>query len=219
MDKYITEAAHVKERQRPLLFYPQLAERIHGLFLRYPFLHIVVNGPSEMGEKMVKTDIYINADNIYVIQADEGWNLWATSEGVFEWEHGKRDGIKIKRSVEDLVAYIYYLTDPSWVMAAIYHEYLSEPKKFTVIPSKKEGLWELRLKMPRDGFRAIYVVKKPLWFYGLSMNKPGASGGTAEMVISEPREVKGLPEGFKRQFKEIKFQDSALTLHRHMVFL
>ena len=219
VDKYLTETAHVKDRKGPLLFYPRLVERIQGLFLRYPFSHIVITGPSEKGNKTVKTDIYINGENVYVIQADEGWNLWATSEGVFEWERGKMDGMKIKRSNEDLVAYLYYLTDPSWVMAALYHEYLTEPNRFTVVSGRKKGIWELRFKKPRDGFRAIYVIKKPLWFYGLSGIRPNGNGETVEAIISEPTEVKGLPESAEKQFKAIKFQDSELSLHRHMLFL
>ena len=151
--------------------YPELAERVEGLFLRYPAAHIAISGSSE-GPKNAITDIYIKGEEIYVINAADGWNLAANRAGVFEWEKGKKTGIKIKRNDDELVAYIYYLTDPSWIMAAFYYEYLASPKEFTVVPDKNNKWMELRLKTPRDGFEAIYVSEKPLWFYGLRFQNP-----------------------------------------------
>ena len=216
VNQYMTTYAKSKNDRKPAV-YPELAERIEGLFLRYPATHIVISGFSG-GAKKGTTDIYIKGEEIYVIEADGGWNLAANSAGVFEWEKGKTNGIRIKRSNNDLVAYVYYLTDPSWIIASLYYEYLTSPNEFTVVPNKKKKWTELQLKTPRDGFEAIYVSEKPLWFYGLRLKNPQTKRAE-EITISEPKEMKELPEELARQLKGVKFEDSNLTLQRHMTFL
>jgi hypothetical protein len=210
----ITNFAKSKNDRKPV-FYPELADRMEGLFLRYPVTHIVISGS---GGPKAKTDIYIKGDEIYVIAANEGWNLAATREGVFEWETGKTNGIKIKRSNEDLVNYLFYLTDPSWIMASIYYTYLTSPNEFTVVPDKKKKWTELRFKTPKEGFEAIYVSEKPLWFHGFRLKRPDTKR-TAEITISEPQEMKELPAELARRLKGMTFEDSDLTLQRHMTFL
>jgi hypothetical protein len=215
VNQRIANYAQSKNDRKPV-FYPELAERMEGLFLRYPVTHIVISGSG--GAKKGKTDIYINGEDIYVIQGVDGWNLAANRQGIFEWETGKTNGIKLKRSDEDLVSYLFYLTDPSWIMASLYYTYLTSSNEFTVVPNKKKKWTELRLKTPKEGFEAIYVSEKPLWFYGFRL-KNIESKRTAEITISEPKEMKELPEDLARQIKGVKFEDSNLSLQRHMTFL
>jgi hypothetical protein len=210
----ITNFAQSKNDRKPV-FYPELADRMEGLFLRYPATHILISGS---GGAKAKTDIFIKGEEIYVISANDGWNLAATRDGVFEWETGKTNGIKIKRSNEDLVNYLFYLTDPSWIMTSLYYTHLTSPNEFTIIPDKKKNWTELRLKTPKEGFEAIYVSEKPLWFHGLRV-KDAETKRTVEMTISEPKEIKKLPAELARQLKGMTFEDSNLTLQRHMTFL
>ncbi len=214
VNQCITNFAQSKNDRKPV-FYPELADRMEGLFLRYPATHILINGS---GGAKGKTEIYIKGEEIYVVEANDGWNLAATGEGVFEWETGKTNGIKIKRSNQDLVNYLFYLTDPSWIMASLYYTYLTSPNEFIVVPDKKKKWMELRLKSPKEGFEAIYVSTKPLWFYGLRLKNPETKR-TAEITVSEPQEMKELPAELARQLKGVRFEDSNLTLQRHMSFL
>jgi hypothetical protein len=103
-------------------------------------------------------------------------------------------------------------------MTSLYYKYLTSPNEFTVIPNKKKKWTELRLKTPSEIFQAIYVSEKPLWFYGVRMKQPG-TGRKAEITISRPTEIKELPEELAGQLKVMKFEDSDLTLKRHMSFL
>lgn len=214
VNQCIINFAQSKNDKKPV-FYPELADRMEGLFLRYPATHILIGGS---GGAKGKTDIYIKGEEIYVIGANDGWNLAATGESVYEWETGKTNGIKIRRSNQDLVNYLFYLTDPSWIMASLYYTYLTSPNEFTVVPHKKKKWIELRLKSPKEGFEAIYVSEKPLWFYGLRFKDPETKR-TAEITISEPQEMKELPAELARQLKGVTFEDSNLTLQRHMTFL
>jgi hypothetical protein len=215
-NRHMAMFAQSKNKRMPVV-YPELAERIEGLFLRYPVTHIVVSNSSEETKKGT-TDIYVKGEEVYIIQAGEGWNLVANSAGVFEWERWKKTGIKIKRNNEDLVAYLYYLTDPSWVMASLYYEFLTSPNEFRVVPNRNKKWMELRLKRQGMGFEAIYVSQKPLWFYGLRFKNP-KTGRAGEMTISEPKEINELPDELTQQLKGVKFEDSILTLQRHMTFL
>lgn len=205
-----------KNNRLPTL-YPELADKLKGLFSRYPATHIVISGFYEGAEKET-ADIYIQGEDIYIDGTGDGWNLAANKSGVFEWKNGKKSGIKIKRNDDDLVAYLYYATDPSWIIASLYYEYLTSPHNFSVVPNKNKKWIELRLKIPRYGFGTIYVSEKPLWFYGMRFTNP-ETGRRVEVMISEPEEVKVLPPKLSEQLKGMKFEDSALTLKRHMMFL
>jgi hypothetical protein len=203
--------------ERKPVVYPELAGRIEGLFQRYPITHIVINGLSDKG-KAITTDLYISEKEVCIIQADEGWNLYADANHIFEWEKGKSEGIRTPRDNQSLVSYLYYLTDVSWIMAGFYSAYLSDPTIFTRVSHDHEKWVELRLKTPRDGFEAIYVSEKPLWFYGLRC-RDAKSGRVSEFKISEPELVKKIPAKIIEQFKAIHFEDSTLSLNRHMSFL
>jgi hypothetical protein len=196
---------------------PELAERVQGLFLRYPVAHIVSTHPSATGTTLT-TDIYVAGEEVYVLEANEGWNLAATTAGVFEWEKGKKTGFKIKRNNEDLFAYLCYVTDPAGLMSALYASYRKAPEKFTATVDDKKGWTELRLNARAEGLEAIYISEKPLWFRGLRMTNP-ATGKSSEMLVSEPQEIKQLPEAIGQQLKKIKFEGSNLSLKRHMTFL
>jgi hypothetical protein len=204
-------------KNRPMpVGYPELAQRLEEMFLRHPVTHIVITGSSE-GQSGA-TDIYIKAEEIYVINAAERWNLVANRNGVFEWQKDQKGGIKVKRNNEDLVAYLYYLTDPSWIMASIYYDYREAPDQFTLLPDKNKSWTQLEFKKPVDGFEAIYVSEKPLWFCGMRVQNP-QTGVRQEVFFSKPEETKGPPESFLQEFKKITFENSNLTLRRHMAFL
>jgi hypothetical protein len=99
--------------------------------------------------------------------------------------------------------------------AALYDAYLSAPGTFEVLPGKG-GIWqEFRLKKSADGFEAVYLTEKPLWFYGLRMKTPA---GSVERLVSAPERIEKIPDDVKSRLKEIHFTDSPLSLTRHMVF-
>ena len=136
--------------------YPGLIERLDRLFLQYPITHVVITSVSKEGKKK-STEIYIRSEEVYLTQADDGWNLVANNNGVFEWEEGKRDGIKIKRSNRDLAAYLEYLTDPAGIVSSLYGEFLASPDRFAIVSNNAKKWMELRPKTANGPFEALYV--------------------------------------------------------------
>lgn len=187
------------------------------IFLQYPISHIVCTSAPENGKKTV-TDIYVKGEEVYIAQANTGWNLVANGSGVFEWEAGKKTGIKMVRSNADIAAYVEYLIDPAGIMSGTYLSYLAAPDSFTVKNDKENGWTELRPNkmLSPDLDVTIYVSEKPLWLHRSKIKNAGATG---IYTVTEPVEEKALPAGFLQSFKAVRFSDSPLTLKRHLVFL
>jgi hypothetical protein len=194
---------------------PEFIEKLNQLFLEYPISHFVIDGLSKDG-KPTTTRIFIKGEEVY-IAADQGWNLVADDSGVYEWEAGKQVGIKIMRDNEELLSYVNYLTDPSGILSALYNGYGETPEKYEVVQNEEKGWTELRLKTPLYGFEAVFFSEKPFWLHGMRVKKP--DGKAAELSISKPRKVDVVPEEILQRFKAVKFEDSDLSLKRHLIFL
>ncbi len=197
------------------MVFPNIAEMLDAIFLRYPVTHILAGG----------TDIYIDGSDIFVIQQkdstakEESWNLAVTADGVYEWKAGGKTGLKIKRDDKEIIAYIWYLLDPAGVNTGLYGDYLSAPSTFDVLPGKGgvSTKWkEFRPKNPQDGFEAVYVTEKPLWYHGFRVKRP--DGVSVEVINSDPEAIKDIPAVVKARMKGVKFEDSPLTLRRHLQF-
>jgi hypothetical protein len=190
---------------------------IEGMFQRYPATHILVSGA---------LDIYISDEGIYTIQrkwVDPGngenaaqwanWNFAVTADGVFEWQTGQKNGIKIARNDKEILGYLLYIIGADLFEGSLYEAYLEAPDTFNVVPGKG-GKWkEFQLKNP-EAFEAVYLTEKPLWFYGMRIKTPGT--GTVESLISAPERIEIIPDDLKAQLKAIHFKDSPLSLARHI---
>jgi hypothetical protein len=55
-----------------------------------------------------------------------------------------------------------------------------------------------------------------LWYYGGRSQTP--NGGTEEHLISAPEKIEKIPDDVKARLKEIHFEDSPLSLTRHIVW-
>jgi hypothetical protein len=182
------------------------------MFQRYPATHILVDDD---------IDIYISDEGIYFVlrkpvESLDDWNFAVTAHGVFEWQTGKKNGIKIARNDQEILGYLLYIIGANLFEGALYEDYLRAPDTFNVVPGKG-GKWkEFRLKKPRDGFEAVYLTEKPLWFYGMRIKTPRT--GTLERLISAPEQIEKIPDDVKTRLKKIHFDDSPLSLARHMVW-
>jgi hypothetical protein len=215
--QYMAEVKATKPAPGGIVF-PDVTEMISAMFQCQPVTHITAGS----------SDIYISDTEIYVIQGkpinvddinvdDESWNLAVTADGVFEWKPGEKRGIKIKRDNKEIIDYLWYLVDPAGFNSGLYGDYLTKPSSYNVVPGKG-GKWkEFQLKDPHDGFEAVYVTEKPLWYHGFRVKKP--DGSTVEFLISDPEQIQKIPDDVKARLKEIHFEDSTLTLGRHIVFL
>jgi len=205
----------LKEANDKPVLYSKLAEKYQQMFLQFPITYFSINGLSKNSEPRT-VRIFIKDEDVF-IAADQGWNLVANGSGVYEWEAGKQTGIKLRRNNGELLSYVNYLTDPAGILSGLYGGYLETPEKYEVAENKEKGWTELRLKKPIYGFEAVFFTEAPFWLDGMRTKSP--AGTIAEMTISKPREVSTVPKEIMQQFRAIKFEDSGLSLKRHLTFL
>lgn len=192
--------------------YPQLADRIRGLFPAQGAIKIA-SWSREAGTRKEGAIIYIEDTRVEIVAPEGEWNLSTDDQYVYEWKTGSTSGLRLKRVNEDLVALLYYDTDPSWLMADLYFDYLSNPQSFRVAQNSADpGILELVLKEPREGFEAVYISLKPLWFHGFR-----AHGNEAR--FSKPEALSEIPPAIRERRLQVTFQDSNWALTRHLDFL
>jgi hypothetical protein len=209
------QIGRLKEAKEKHALYSKLVEKYQQMFLQFPITFFSISGISKDAEPRT-IQVFINGEEVF-IAADHGWNLVANASGVYEWEAGKQTGIKIRRNNAELLSYLNYLTDPSGILSGLYGVYLETPGKYQVTENKEKGWTELRLKKPIYGFEAVFFTETPFWLHGMRTKSP--AGKSAEMTISKPHEVAMVPEEIMRQSKAVKFEDSDLSLKRHLTFL
>jgi hypothetical protein len=191
--------------------YPELAERMRGIFPSHGARRFE-NWALANGRRKVGGAIYVEGTQVEIIAPAGEWNLSTDDNYIYEWVTGSKRGLRIKRVNEDLVALLYYYTDPSWIMASLYYEYLQAPKTFHVVPNPESKVDEIVFNKPMEGFEALYVSHNPLWFHGFR-----AHGD--EVRFSRPQEEKEIPKAIRERREKIEFTDSNESLQRHMVFL
>ena len=112
---------------------------------------------------------------------------------------------------------VCFLLDPAGIAGSLYAGYLRAPAGFKILPGKG-GKWkEFQLKEPLDGFEAVYVSEKPFWLYGF--RGKSAAGVSVERLNSAPEQIEKIPDDVKARLKGIHFEDSPLSLARHMRWL
>ncbi len=142
------------------------------------------------------------------------------SEGeyVYEWRHGEDTGVRFKKNDRDLIDYILYLTDPSYIMTSLYYESQSKPDKYEVKDHKPLPYKEFLAKKSAYGFEAVLVDTDSLWFHGFRLRSP-QSNESSTFYIDTPVKFKAIPQKILKEMKSVKFEDSDYSVKRHMVYL
>jgi hypothetical protein len=195
--------------------YPQLAGRVRALFLGKGVTRIET-WASTNGAKRAGNSIYIAGSRIEIVASGDDMNISTDDKYVYEWKVGEKAGIRIKRSNEDLVQYVYFATDPSWIMAGLYAEYLQKRSPAHVTHRPLESFDEIEFEKPPAGFEAVYVSQSPLWFDGFRARN-GAE--LIELRFSKPAHESEIPKAIMDRKLKIEFRDSNDTLGNLMVFL
>ena len=149
------------ENPKPIV-YPKLSERINNAFLANNKNHVKIESTS------LSTELYYTENEVVIYQHNEGWNLVTKGDYVYEWKHGEPSGVKFKKNNKDLVDYILYLTDPSYIMTSLYNGYNTKPENYEIKNHDGKPYKELALKETLYGFEAIYINTESLWFHGFS---------------------------------------------------
>ena len=196
-------------------FYPQLADRIREIFPEHSANKIDV-WTLKNGVRGEASTIYVDGERIEIV-ADVGWNVSTDDQYVYEWKTGSNSGSRIKRNNGDLVDYLYYATDPSWIMASVYGEYLRSPTSAHVVRSLDPISDEIVFDKPMGGvFEAVYASRDPLWFYGF---RGRIAGKLTEFRVSKPQEVREIPARILARRLKINFRDAYFALRSQMDFL
>ena len=197
--------------------YPWVAKRLMTLFGVRDVGHIQVFSEKD-GKRTLGADIYYKAGEIHIINHEKGWNLVTKGKEAYEWETGAKEGLITELTDRDLIDYLLYLTDPSYIMTCFYHGALYEPGKFLPPKEVERGLIERRFKEPVEGFRAVFVSEDPAWLCGFESDGP-EGGRPVRMIVSKPESLKEVPAEVFERLKGIEFKKSDLSIRRHMVFL
>jgi hypothetical protein len=198
--------------------YPWLAKRLRTLFGVRDVGHIQVFGEMD-GKRTLAEDIYYKAGEVHVINHDKGWNLVTKGKEAYEWQSGDREGLITKLTDKDLIDYLIYLTDPSYIMECLYEGSLNEPGSFLPPKEVERGLIERRFKEPVEGFRAVFVSEEPAWLCGFEADGNRQGGKPVRMIVSKPETLKEVPAWVFERLKRVAFTKSDLSIRRHMVYL
>ena len=213
--KYVEACESVKEPVPTA--YPWLGKRLRTLFGIRGVGHIQVFSEQD-GKRTLGADIYYKAGEVHVINHGKGWNLVTKGKEAYEWETGQKEGLITKLNDEDLIDYLIYQIDPSWIMTCFYHGALYEPGKFLAPKEVEGGYLEWRFKKPVEGFRAVFVSKEPAWLCGFECDDR-EDGKPARVIFSKPESLKEVPAEVFERLKGVEFQKSDLSIRRHMVYL
>jgi hypothetical protein len=128
----------------------------------------------------------------------------------------KRPGSELSEATRIWSQYVYFATDPSWIMAGLYAEYLQKRSPAHVTHRPLESFDEIEFEKPPAGFEAVYVSQSPLWFDGFRARN-GAE--LIELRFSKPAHESEIPKAIMDRKLKIEFRDSNDTLGNLMVFL
>lgn len=198
--------------------YPWVAKRLRTLFGVRGVGHIQVFSEQD-GKRTLGADIYYKAGEVHVISHEKGWNLVTKGKEAYEWETGAKEGLITTLTDRDLIDFLIYLSDPSFIMTCFYHGALYEPDKFLPPKEVERGLVERRFKQPVEGFRAVFVSEEPAWLCGFESDGDRQGGKPVRMIVSKPESLKEVPAGVFERLKGVEFKKSDLSIRRHMVFL
>lgn len=216
VDFYLQQYEASAESPKPIV-YPRLSERIRSLFFQDGPSHITIESDID-GDRELLAELFFTDGELLVIQHREGWNLITKGEYVLEWEVGATSGFRIQKDEGDLVDYILYLTDPSYIMTSMYYQCFSEPSSVEITDEPGMPWREFTFKDPQYGFESVLVDAESLWFHGFRVRNPD-SGAKTSMYVSRPMKSRWPQERLNSLIEDIEFSDSERTLRRHMVYL
>jgi hypothetical protein len=197
--------------------YPWVAKRLRTFSEVKGFGHIQVFAEVQ-GKRSLASDVYYTKGQLHIVCHDEGWNLATKEDGIYEWMQGDTKGIITKATDRDLIDYLLYLTDPSYIMTCLYHEALQTPGTFLPQKELEGGIVEWRLRTPIEGFQAVLVSQEPAWLCGFEYRNP-ATGQVSRLIYTKPKSLNQLPPEVLDRMTGITFEKSDLSIRRHMVYL
>ncbi|MDO8282560.1 MAG: hypothetical protein Q7U10_08055 [Thermodesulfovibrionia bacterium] len=216
VDRYINIYKQSAESPKPIA-YPELGERVRNVFRLNIKNHILIRRVKSNGTE-TSTDLFYGNGELHILQNGEGWNMFTKGDYIYEWKIGEKVALKSKKNEKDLVDYILYLTDPSYIMTSLYNDYTKQPDNFNVLESNGKTGKEITLKSPLYGFEAIFVNEESLWFYGFR-SANAKSGIKTSIYFSKPVIYEVLPKELIGMSETIEFRESDTTVKRHMVYM
>lgn len=199
------------------------SDRLRTLLDRKGVTHIRCNATTD-GKLSRRTDIYYKPGELHVINVPSiavpklrEWNLIVKDGKAYEWRTGETLGIVNKVSDKDMIEYLIYLTDPAVFLTQTHRDFLRRPEAFFPPKNDKQKRWtELKYRKPQHGITALFVGQDPVWIYGIELINDGA---TVDMTFDLPHSVDAIPAELFDRLKGIQFEESTLSLRRHMTYL
>ncbi len=209
----------------------EATQRLHALFdapvIKIPFRSVTEEGAQRqiVGSGAIyfaRGDLFITQDASPARSAKSSdvEESFATINGqLYAWKSGSQTGEILKRFPNDTIAFLFYRIDPSFIMEAIYREYLKAPQNFNV--SEQGGVKRLMFRQVQSGgFAGILLRENPFWLSGI-IGQDSASPNAKQTVweIDPPIPLQQLPAHLKQLPRGVHFAPSPATLENRMVYL
>ena len=212
LDAYEQSAA----RPQPVA-YPRLGDRVKNVFLSRKKSHVIIERQNN-DELEKASELFYSSGELHILQHVGGWNMVTEGDFIYEWEVGAKTGFRLRKNEKDLVDFILYMTDPSYIMTSLYSAYTRNPDTYNVVEGREGFGKELVLKTPRSGFEALFVKEEPLWFHGFRMANSKRTPAMS-VYFAKPAEYNVLPAELLEAMQDIEFSESNQTIRRHMTYL
>lgn len=219
IDDYITRSRSAKQPLR--VGTREAGQRIETLFRSHRLSHVQIHIETN-GKRSLSTELYYGQGELHVVQHDSGWNLVTKGAEAYEWKRGRQSGEIAVAETKELIAYTIYLTDPAMFVSYLHREYLKDPQKFEPPKPGESGCMELRLKERKNGFHALHLDEKRLWYGAFEYEVKGKGREPAKVlkwVFSKPKAIEKFPEAIFERLKDVKFRKSKNSLRRHRTYL
>ena len=160
----------------------------------------------EDDKERLSTDIYYSRGELFVNEHRKDWNIVTIGDYVYAWKNGESDGYKYKRNINDILTYIAYLTDPSFILSTLYKKYKSETETSTVSIDQATSISTAYFKEPIYGMIAIMFSEKPFWYQGW-ISRGQMSGKVTKILFGLPEQYDQVPSALFDKMKDIKFEE------------
>jgi hypothetical protein len=148
---------------------------------------------------------------------------YATVDGkLYEWAHnarGETNGRTLASFPGDTVELVDYLIDPAMLKRFLYCEYAQRPDLWSQSSADERRLSALVPEHQEAGLVALVVENEPFWLKSLVFKKhqePMLGEFTA--TVERPRAVDAVPAEMLRLPKDVKFQDSNVSVEWRLKF-
>ncbi len=172
----------------------------------------------ENGKEQLYKEIYYSRGELFVNDHSKDWNIITKGDYVYAWKNGQSDGYKYKKNIDDILMYIGYSLDPSFILSSLYRRHISDPEASTTSTDPETSITTAYFKEPRYGMLAIMYGEKPFWFHGW-ISQGQMSGRVRKVFFEMPEHYDQVPGELFDKMRDIKFEERNYGLRELLTYV